>query len=65
MQEDLLGKTEQFERRYNKEREDLNLVEKQLLQRLSDKQDQLGEVLQRFIAKFQREKEEYENDEKE
>ena len=65
MQENLLKKTEQFERRYNRERDDLSLVEKQLLQRLSDKQDQLGEVLKRFISKFEKEKEEYEKDEKE
>jgi hypothetical protein len=65
MQENLLQKTEQFERRYNRERDDLSLVEKQLLQRLSDKQDQLGDVLKRFISKFEKEKEEYEKDEKE
>ena len=54
LQEDLLRKTQSLERGYRADREDLTEGEKMLLRRLSDEQGKLGELMKRFIDKFEK-----------
>jgi hypothetical protein len=56
IQEDLLRKTQGAQRGYKSDREDLTPGEKALLQRLSDEQGKLGNLLKTFVSKFEEQK---------
>jgi hypothetical protein len=59
LQEDLLRKTQGVERSYKSDREDLSPGEKALLQRLSDEQGKLGNLMKTFVSKFEEQKKAY------
>ncbi len=59
LQEDLLRKTQGVQRGYKSDREDLTPAEKTLLQRLSDEQGKLGNLMKTFVSKFEEQKKQY------
>ncbi|HVE40502.1 MAG TPA: hypothetical protein VNM14_11470, partial [Planctomycetota bacterium] len=59
LQEDLLRKTQGVQRGYKSDREDLTPGEKTLLQRLSDEQGKLGNLMKTFVSKFEEQKKAY------
>ncbi|MHC4605309.1 MAG: hypothetical protein ACYTAF_00040 [Planctomycetota bacterium] len=60
MQEDILRRTKRFGKKYDAEKDDHSPVEKQILRRLSDEQGELSGIMRRFIAQFEKQKEEAE-----
>ena len=54
LQEELLRKTQAVERGVRGDRGDLSEQEKRILRRLSDEQGKLGDLLRRFLEKFER-----------
>ncbi|MFN3484906.1 MAG: hypothetical protein ACK44W_05420, partial [Planctomycetota bacterium] len=56
IQEELLRKTRDVRRQVRPDREDLTSLERQTLMRLSDEQGKLGDLMRKFIEKFEEEK---------
>ena len=59
LQEQLLHRTTDVRKGYRSDREDMSPGEKQLLRRLSDEQDKLGDLMKKFIDKFDEQKKNY------
>jgi hypothetical protein len=62
LQEQLLARTLNVHKAYRADREDMTPAEKQTLKRLSDEQDKLKDLMQKFIDKFDDQKKKYEKD---
>src|SRR5262249_50555566 len=59
IQESLLRKTQGVTRTYKSDREDLSPGEKTQLQRLSDEQGKLSQLMKTFVSKFEEAKKAY------
>ncbi len=59
LQETILRKTQGVQRGYNTGREDLSPLEKSQLQRLSDEQGKLSQLMKTFVSKFEEAKKAY------
>jgi hypothetical protein len=59
LQEALLRKTQGVQRGYKSDREDLSTGEKTQLQRLSDEQGKLSQLMKTFVSKFEEQKKAY------
>ena len=59
LQENLLRKTQGVTRGYKADREDLSAGEKTQLQRLSDEQGKLSQLMKTFVSKFEEQKKAY------
>ena len=64
LQEALLRKTQGVQRGYKPDREDLSPGEKTQLQRLSDEQGKLSQLMRTFVSKFEEQKKAYDKNEK-
>jgi hypothetical protein len=62
LQEQLLSRTKDMHKGYRPDRDDMTPSEKQLLRRLSDEQDKLGDLMKKFIDKFDEQKKKYDKD---